>query len=104
MRVGLFWISANAVRTDFLARFETNRLAGWNGHLLARPWVPTDAALARLYYEDSETAQLDPFPALERILERGENRFYRYFRFDLGDVQLVGDTVHDVLFYHADPP
>jgi hypothetical protein len=97
-------MSAYPVRTDFFTRLKSNRFAGWNGHLLACPWISTDAALSRLYYKDPETAQLDSFPPLERILERGENRFYRYFRFNLRDVQLVGDTVHDVLFYHADPP
>jgi hypothetical protein len=57
-----------------------------------------------LDYKDSKTTQLDSLTALQRILERIEDRFHRNFRFDLGDIQLLCNTVYDVLLYHAGPP
>jgi hypothetical protein len=80
------WVSVNLIRADFFPRFEANCLSGRNSHFFTRSGIATNAALARLYDKDPETAQLNPLSALQRTLERLEDRFHRNFRFNLCDV------------------
>lgn len=89
---------------DFLPRFKSDGSAGWDGNFLTRAWVSTDTALARFDDKDSKPSQFNPFAAFQGILQRIEYSFHRNLRLHLSDVQFLGNTVHDVLFDHSDPP
>jgi hypothetical protein len=92
------------VGADFFSRFEPYCFARRDCNFFTRPGIPPHAALSGLDDEDSKSSQLDSFTTLQRILERIEDRFHRNFRFDLRDIQLLSNTVYDVLLYHAEPP
>jgi len=89
---------------DLFPWLKSDGSAGWDSNFLARTWVPTDAALARFDDEDTKSSQFNPFAAFKGILQRIEYSFHRNLRLHLGNVQMFGNTVHDVLFDHADPP
>src|SRR5207247_9482601 len=58
---------------QIFAGLEPNRPAGRNAHFLAGPRVAPDAALARLYLKDPESAQLDPLATLHGSPHRVED-------------------------------
>src|SRR6185436_193374 len=85
---------------QLFAWLEADRLAGRDRHLDAGLRVTPHAALAVADLEDAEAAQLDPFAAGERVLDRVEDGVDRLGRLDAGDVARVGDAVDDVRFDH----
>jgi hypothetical protein len=92
------------IGTYFFPRLETNRLAWRNGNLFSGSRISSHATLSRFDDENSETPQLYSFTTFQRIFKRIEYRLHRNFRFYLGDIQLLCNTVYDVLLYHAGPP
>ncbi len=97
-------LNTDFIRPNLFARLEANGLSGRNSNFLASPRVSSHTTLAWFDNKDSETSEFDSFSALEGILERVEHGFNRDLGFYLRDVELLSDTIHNVLFYHADPP
>jgi hypothetical protein len=96
--------NAYFVGADFFSWLESYCFARRNCNFFTRPGISPYAALSGLDDEDSKSSQLDSIATLERILERIEDRLHRNFRFDLCNIQLLSNTVYDVLLYHAGPP
>ena len=96
--------ASNLVGAYFFPRLETYRFAWRNSDLFSRARISAYAAFSGFDDKNPKSPQLNSFASLQRILERIEDRFHRNFRFHFGDVQLLGNTVYDVLLYHADPP
>ncbi len=86
---------------EVFARLEANGASRRDTHFLAGPWVTSDTALARLHLEDSESAKLDPLPALHGGPHRVEDGVDCHLGLDLGDVGDLRHFVDDVDLDHA---
>jgi flavin reductase (DIM6/NTAB) family NADH-FMN oxidoreductase RutF len=83
---------------QFLARLETDGLAGRNGDFSASARIAADAGLARADVEDAESAKLDAFAASQSPLHAFEDGFDGHFRFRLGNAGPVDYFIDDVEF------
>src|SRR5512138_1064068 len=83
-----------------LAGLEPNCAPGWDANLFTRPGVAADAALAGLYLEHAEAAELNPVASLHRHPHRIEHRVDGYLGLDLGNVSDFRNLVDDVDLDH----
>src|SRR5262245_1641016 len=93
----------NLVRANFLAGLQSNGLSGRTSHFLSGSRISSHAAFAWLHNKSPEASKFDSLSSFQRILERSKNGLHRYLCPDFGNVQLLSDTIHDVLFDHAEP-
>jgi len=81
---------------QFLSRFESYGLSGWDIGYFTGSRVSSDSALTRFYDEYAEAAQFDAFAALKGGLHRFEQRLDGHFGLDLRNTGLVGNLIDNV--------
>jgi flavin reductase (DIM6/NTAB) family NADH-FMN oxidoreductase RutF len=86
---------------QFLARFESDSLAGRNGNLRPGAGVPANAGLARLHVKDAEAAQFNAVSVLESLLHVFEDCFDGHLGLRLGDAGFIDHFVDDIEFDQA---
>jgi len=90
---------------EVLARLEPDRLARRYPDFLSCSGVAANPFLSRLDLEDPETAQLDPFSAVQRLFHHHENRVDRLFSLYLGEaVDASRNGVNYIDFNHMEKP
>jgi hypothetical protein len=81
---------------QFLAWFETNGFARWDGHFGARSGIAPDPRFAWANVEDAKAPQLDAVAFAKRLFHGVEDRFYRHFRFSLCDSGTIHHFIDNV--------
>src|SRR5439155_25990264 len=97
----LFKLAVSAVRLQFLAGFESNRLTRGDRNFFARSRIAANSTLARLHDKDPKPAQFDPVTARQSILHRCEQCFDSLLGFQFRNSGFVGETIDNVEFNHC---
>jgi hypothetical protein len=82
---------------QFLAGFESHRLARRYGHLGAGTRVAPNTGFAWANVEDAKAAQFDPVAGRERLFEAFEDCVYRRLGFVSRKASPLNNIVDDVL-------
>ena len=82
---------------EFLARLESDGLAGGNADLGSGPRIAADAGLAGADAEDAKPAQFNALAGRQSLLQALEDRIHRRFGLGAGQARALDDVMDDVL-------